>query len=941
MKNEFQEDVQAFTIADDNGRVQSLSHFDNPVPGNGTTAQAVAQNYLQQMGETLGLVSTSLQNMSLLPEEAVTDERPELRFESEKEQFDNSTVSYLQTAIGLPVWGASVSVQIKNNPYRVLNSTSTVHENINVQKPSKAALKKYKTVSEKELRDALSSEAGANATVPSALKVVSSTLYVYQYKAEERLLPPDPLEEKTEAEIELPPVPQTITEGAFYVVSAVTFEGKMDKLPKPYIALIEVETGAVLYLRSFSSDLTGLVFKTDPFTTGVPAATPAASNAVLNPVRSAVTLPGLVGPSAGVQKLKGNWVEIKEIEAPVVASPTLPAGLNFNYNARTNEFAAVSAYYHNDNFFRFVTGLGFPASYWGTTAFPLPVDHRGMGNAVNAHCVGNGSGGIGHACYALADSTNPANPLGIAADWRVVLHELGGHGVLYCHVNSPNFGFAHSAGDSMAAIVNDPGSLAPDRFVTFPWVNIGRRHDRSVAAGWAWGGTNDIGGYSSEQILCTTLFRIYRSIGGDAGNLSMKRFASRFTAYLILRTIGNLTPFHATQTAATSLLRVAAFANEMISANLGDWTSEGLAGGAYGKVIRWAFEKQGLYQAAGATPPFTTAGKPPAVDVYINDGRNGEYTYQPVHWANTNIWNRRAPDGGAAHQEPIVGATNYAYVKIKNRGTATATGVVVKGFHCQPGAGLTWPIDWKPMATPQLAAPNVAGNNAAEIVVGPFKWIPSQLGHECMMMVASAIGDPSNINNFGAGDTIPEWRLVPHDNNIGQRNVSPVAGAGGLKALIESLQGRVFNVRNPLSETADVTFEIALPKLLADNGVKIDVPETTNRFFKLQKGEARRVSLKVSGEKDMVLPPEELKRDPFIHVKVVANDQVIGGMSYYIDTQLEKATGGNNGLSDEMPATGSPLKEAIDKAVQNAMADNGNLANVRVRKINIDLDFNE
>ena len=41
--------------------------------------------------------------------------------------------------------------------------------------------------------------------------------------------------------------------------------------------------------------------------------------------------------------------------------------------------------------------------------------------------------------------------------------------------NSPNFGFSHSAGDSIAVILNDPETQAPDRFVSFPWVNIGRR----------------------------------------------------------------------------------------------------------------------------------------------------------------------------------------------------------------------------------------------------------------------------------------------------------------------------------------------------------------------------------------------------------------------------------------------------------------------------------
>ena len=71
-----------------------------------------------------------------------------------------------------------------------------------------------------------------------------------------------------------------------------------------------------------------------------------------------------------------------------------------------------------------------------------------------------------------------------------------------------------------------------------------------------------------------------------------------------------------------------------MTADLGDWTSDGLAGGAYSKVIRWAFEKQGLFQPAGTPTPNNNAGAPPPVDVYIDDGRHGEYPFQPVFWNN-------------------------------------------------------------------------------------------------------------------------------------------------------------------------------------------------------------------------------------------------------------------------------------------------------------------
>ena len=212
--------------------------------------------------------------------------------------------------------------------------------------------------------------------------------------------------------------------------------------------------------------------------------------------------------------------------------------------------------------------------------------------------------------------------MGLACDWRVVLHELGGHGILYQSVNSPNFGFAHSAGDSFAAILNDPETRAADRFQTFPWVFgvIDRRHDRSVTAGWAWGGVNDVGGYSSEQILCTTHFRLYLSIGGDSSEVAMRTYASRYVAYLMLRTIGSLTQ-------PTNPGNPTSYASALMTAELGNWTSADQVGGVYWKVIRWAFEKQGLFQPPGAPVPVVSEGAPPPVDLYIEDGRHGEYPY--------------------------------------------------------------------------------------------------------------------------------------------------------------------------------------------------------------------------------------------------------------------------------------------------------------------------
>ena len=47
------------------------------------------------------------------------------------------------------------------------------------------------------------------------------------------------------------------------------------------------------------------------------------------------------------------------------------------------------------------------------------------------------------------------------------------------------------AGDSLAAILNDLGTNAPDPGRMLPWTIIQRRHDHSAASGWAWGGIQD------------------------------------------------------------------------------------------------------------------------------------------------------------------------------------------------------------------------------------------------------------------------------------------------------------------------------------------------------------------------------------------------------------------------------------------------------------------
>jgi hypothetical protein len=897
MFEEFDARSQTTIVRDAAGVARALSHASRYVLTEAPTPQAAARAYLDRYGELLGLQQDQLQRLSLPPEQDLSGGGIEFRLSSEKHQFDLVTVTFYQTYFGLPVWEAGLSITMKDKPFRVVGAQTTRHPDLELKRPSAQAIARSRKLDPATIAKSLGFASGP--PDDSSFNVDRQRLMIFRYERAKRTRtsgkPPKDagVFQTDDPGLPLPPVDSSIQEGRHYVVDAVYF--RLDVLPfRPlnWVALIEIETLSVLLLRPFVDNVTGMVFCADPITTAGPNGPLAnANNATLNPLRQSVTLDGLAPPVNGTQALSGSNVILSEIETPTVAAPTNSTGTSFDYDVRTNDFAAVNAYYHCDRFFRVLEDLGFPgSSYLTGTALPSPVDHRGHksdpnGIEINAHCVGNtGGNGIGYTSFMLADLTDTDHPVGLACDRRVALHELCGHGVLYNHVNSANFGFSHSAGDSFAVILSDPGSQATDRFLSFPWTPAGRRHDRPVAGGWGWGGniaqhpfdnTLDYKGYNNEQILSTTMFRVYRSIGGDAASIDMQRFAARMTCHLMLAAIGGLNPAHNPHCAAD-------FAQTLSDVDAGDWPSEGVSGGAYRKVIRWAFEKQGLYQPPGSVLPNDNIGAPPPVDVYIEDGRHGEYDYQPNHWSCQAIWNRRHNDGGAMHEEPVVGVTNYAYVKIKNRGSDTATNVVVRAFHCQPAAGLIYPDDWQPMTTAQLAAADVPPNSQAEVLVGPFEWVPSQIGHECMFMVASAPSDASNIDNLTANESIPEWRLVPNDNNIGQRNVHPVA-AGNFAGFVRAFRQMRFQLKNPFNKRARMTLKAALPSFLADRDWRIAFRNPGANAFTREPGGGREMVWGlVPGHKFSIDEVYQAKNRA-IHIEAYADGILVGGMSYPVE----------------------------------------------------------
>ena len=566
----------------------------------------------------------------------------------------------------------------------------------------------------------------------------------------------------------IPGVSQEIEPHSHYFVSEIIFSFTLDNWTEPinWRGLFEVETGSILQLLALLDFADGFILPNDPLRlTGDINIRPSSASTVLDNLRSLVNLNGLRSPNSNNEiELKGDLVQLVDVSNPFIAPPSEPSPGSFKYHVLSDNFAAVNAYYHSHNVFQMAMNMGFP---FIRTRFPVRVDHRAVigndclnGNCVNAMAPASHFGGSDGFRFALAERNTK---FGIANCYDIVLHEFC-HSLLEEVVDHANLGFAHNCGDALAAIICDPDSRSPDRGKTFYCIH--RRHDRKVSQGWGWGGINDTGfptngGYRSEEILSTSMFRVYNSIGGDSNSQVVKRKASRYMTYLILKTFANLDP----NTRAGSARE---FVSVLINSDLTTDQFENFHGGHISKVIRWSFEKQGLFQLPGSPSPVTTEGAPPEMDIYINDGCNGDYNYQDQLAQTQDICNRNQSDDIFQHQNPIANSENFVYVKIKNKGHSNARGISVKVYHSKQIAGSFFPDDYEPME-PFSINLNQDLSSGNEIIVGPFKWIPSTQDKN-LLAVASCSKDKSNADTIQG--SFPFEYLISFDNNNAQRNIT-------------------------------------------------------------------------------------------------------------------------------------------------------------------------
>ena len=570
------------------------------------------------------------------------------------------------------------------------------------------------------------------------------------------------------------------------------------------------------------------VFTSDPVSsTGDRSLGPRSSAAELKGLRKRVLL-RLDAPDIREERpsLASRYVALMPdpTKKPLPQMPARSLHANLDFPPRTNDFSAVNAFYHCDSMFRMLEEVfQFKPleEYLPGAELPVKIVNRAIiGHSRSTDKVANAEvtlnddkSGIGEMRFALADLVDVREPLGIATDVRYVWHEFG-HALLAGATGgrpgsaSLELPFAHSVGDALAAINGDPESkLATDRVLrgeTLPWMTSdNRRHNHKADGFWQWSGgfydsdrypdARDPHGYLAEQLLSSSLFRLYCAIGGDATmrnakagavapgppDVEERKRAAEYVTFLIVSAV--------LQKGAARAKSPAEFACALMAADE-DPAPEAYREkarrppGASRKVIHWAFANQGLV----ATSSDPRCNWPMSVDVYVDDGRHrrrdpaaqgyrdpaAQYEWSETWVAPPSEFSIVRQSHNSTTRTDVVraGETCGVGVRVGNCGVNDANEVVVTLYAADgaPGSATGAMFTQIAQTGPQKVLPDRIGKEGADFLL---LWTPATPGKYTLLAVAHSPDDVSDILG-----RLPSWPfalrdVVAHDNNIACREV--------------------------------------------------------------------------------------------------------------------------------------------------------------------------
>ncbi len=465
-------------------------------------------------------------------------------------------------------------------------------------------------------------------------------------------------------------------------------------------------------------------------------------------------------PADGRLRLDGAWVHMEDFVKPNVAEPSSPAGA-FVFSAKDRDFLDVMVYFHIDRFQQYVqTTLGLSGMGSSSVRADPQGENGADGSTGSANGLSFGAGGV-------AD----------ASDAMIVLHEYGHFLQDAARPGSSvgNFpsGVAEGFCDFLAAVYYDDKHVNPaaTRGHMFSWdANPvdgfweGRRYDSPLMLSGA--AFEELGGYEKGEVWCSTMFELYRKLGGDSRRAA-RRAAARDLAIRLHLVANSGVPEE-----EASITQMAQGIGEA-DANLGGWRYPDRL---HLKVIDATFTRR-------AVPSY----EPPSVDVYVDDGRGGGYgsasgddafgetLWKENHGDAPDVWIRAVAASGtpADHQGQVpVNAPAFVFARVRNRGAVASGPITVRAFSSAPASRRRWPVDWTELPAPPGPMPNtVAGAPDPGVIVGPFPWTPARTGRQALLIVVESAEDRAVTQDLPGGAQVAWMDLVPFDNNLAVREV--------------------------------------------------------------------------------------------------------------------------------------------------------------------------
>ena len=684
MRTSYESSLKAHISRDDGEKVRHIRHSQEHWLAEETAPRRAAGEYLQAVAETLEIPHEELRALQTPAQDLEPREQGvEYRFGEEKRQFDGSTIAYVQTYLDVPVFRRGVSVQVKQAPTRILSVTDNSEPALEGKLPSEEAIARYRKLFEgarparavgeddgpsrqeqTTLRKTFARPARGAAARDDNARLLGGRFVVYKYEPSQRYgghpAPPEPqrdepasLEDAPPPFIELPPVSDDITPGRAYLTAELItrfdvagFTGLV------WLALVEVESGSVLYLECLTQGVNGMVFRRDPMVaTGDLTITADDSEAVLSLHDSDELLNALDPPVRRDAEPDRRLRRDPGGGEPGDRGADAPCRHRTSTSRRAGRLRRRQRLLPHD---RAVPDDGGPRLR----------DRR----LLRRHDVPDPRRPPRHGhrpSMPTGPRTARAGPITCAsrsATSRTPRSRSGARSTRGCTGTrwadtarsattsaAARFGFCHSAGDGLAALQMDPESALralPERFRYAPFrpFTTERRFDRA-------GARVGVGRRQRRRRLRQRADPRHLPLPDLPVDRRRPRrprpaqFASRVDDLpdpaCDRRPDARTNPSNWNPATSSNVPGRGAelWSEDLQATDHKNWDSEGLSGGAYNKVIRWSFEEQGTYSPG----PRRSRRRPPASTSTSTTAAQGEYPFQPVHWHNTSMWNRNAP----------------------------------------------------------------------------------------------------------------------------------------------------------------------------------------------------------------------------------------------------------------------------------------------------------